>query len=157
MFSLSEPPRTGIGTLVGVTPLRLGTALVLLSQHAWSMVPLAFQALWNGKAWDLIDLITRSGLPFPKFLALTTAAIAALVSAGWLLGFLTRVCAVMLLPVALGALLVCNRTGNPAGSEIALLYFFIAATIAYSGPGPISLDALFRRRSRSSKKLRYNF
>ncbi len=86
-----------------------------------------------------------------------TAIVATLVSAGWLLGFLTRVCAFMLMPVALGALIVCNRNGNSPGSEISLLYFFIAVTVAYFGPGWLSLDSLFRRRSRSSKKLRYNF
>jgi uncharacterized membrane protein YphA (DoxX/SURF4 family) len=155
MFSLSEPPRTGLAALIGVTPLRIGAALVLLFQHVWSTIPLAFQSLWNGNAWELIDLIAKAGLPFPKFLALVTAIVATLVSAGWLLGFLTRVCAIMLIPIALGALIVCNRNGNPQGSEISLLYFFIAATVAYFGPGRLSLDSLFRRRS--SKRLRYNF
>ena len=157
MFSLNEPQRAGFAASIGVTPLRIGAALILLFQHVWSQIPLAFQSLWNGKGWDMIDLLTRTGMPFPKFLALVTAVIAALVSAGWLLGFLTRVCAFMLMPVALGALIVCNRGGIPAGSEISLLYFFIAVTVAFSGPGWLSLDALFRRRGRSSKKLRYNF
>ena len=157
MFSLNEPQRAGVAASIGVTPLRIGAALVLLYQHVWSQIPLAFQSLWNGKAWDMIDLLTRAGLPFPKFLALMTAVIATLVSVGWLMGFLTRVCAFMLMPVTLGALIVCNRNGNSSGSEISLLYFFIAVTVAYSGPGWLSLDALFRRRGRSSKKLRYNF
>ena len=157
MISLNEPPRAGILASIGATPLRLGSAVVLLSQHVWSQVPLAFQALWNGKAWDVIDLVGRAGLPFPKFLALIAALVVMLVAVGWLLGFLTRVCAIMLVPVAIGALLVCNRSGYPPGSEISLLYLFIAITIAISGPGWLSLDALFRRRVRSSKKLRYNF
>lgn len=157
MFSLNEPPHAGIAASVGVTPLRIGSALVLLFQHVWSQIPQAFQALWNGKAWDVIDLLSRAGMPFPKFLALVAALIVTLVSAGWLLGFLTRVCALMLVPVALGALIVCNRNGYLPGSEISLLYFFIAVTVAYSGPGWLSLDALFRRRGRSSKKLHYNF
>ena len=157
MFSPSEPSRTGIAAILGVTPLRLGAALVLLYQHVWSQIPPAFQALWNGKAWDIIDLLIKAGLPFPMFLGIVAAVIAALVSVGWLMGFLTRVCAFMLIPVALGALIVCNRNGNLSGSEISLLYFFIAVTVAYSGPGWLSLDALFRRRGRSSKKLRYNF
>lgn len=157
MFSNNDPSRTGIAAFIGVTPLRLGAALVLLYQHVWSQIPLAFQALWNAKTWSMIDLFTKAGLPGAKLLALLTVALTALVSIGWLLGFLTRVCAFMLMPVALGALLVCNRNGIPSGSEISLLYFFIAITIAYSGPGWLSLDALFRRRNRSSKKLRYNF
>ncbi|MCE9519774.1 MAG: DoxX family protein [Verrucomicrobia bacterium] len=157
MFSSNDPSRTGIANLIGVTPLRLGTALVLLYQHVWSQIPLAFQALWNAKAWAMIDLFTKAGLPFSKFLALLTVAVAALISLGWLLGFLTRVCAFLLIPIALGSLIVCNRNGIPSGSEISLLYFFIAITVACSGPGWLSLDALFRRRSRSSKKLRYNF
>ncbi len=156
MFSLSDPSRTGIAAIIGVTPLRLGAALVLLYQHVWSQIPLAFQALWNAKAWDMIDQLTKAGLPFAKFLALLAVVMATLVSIGWLLGFLTRVCAFMLMPLALGALIVSNRNGIPSGSEISLLYFFIAITVAYSGPGWLSLDALFRRRNRTSKKLRYN-
>jgi len=157
MFSLNEPPRAGIAASIGVTPLRIVAALVLLYQHVWSEVPLAFQALWNGKPWDVIDLVSRAGMPLPKFLALATALVVTLVSAGWLVGFLTRVCAFLLLPVALGALIVCNRNDHPPGSELSILYFFIAVTVACYGPGWLSLDALFRRRSRSSKKLRYNF
>jgi uncharacterized membrane protein YphA (DoxX/SURF4 family) len=156
MFSLSEPSRPGIVAVLGATPLRIGAALVLLCRHVWSGVPLAFQALWNGKTWDLIDLLTRAGMPFPKFLALLTAAIVTVVTLGWLLGFLTRVCAFMLMPIGLGAWLVCSRTGNPAGSELSVLYFFIAVTVACFGPGPLSLDVLFRRRSRSGRRLRYN-
>ncbi len=157
MFSINDPSKSGIAAIIGVTPLRLGAALVLLYQHVWSQIPLAFQALWNAKAWDMIDQLTKAGLPFAKFLALMAVVMATLVSVGWLLGFLTRVCAFMLMPVVLGALIVCNRNSIPSGSEIALLYFFIAITVAYSGPGWLSLDALFRRRNRSSKKLRYNF
>ena len=44
-----------------------------------------------------------------------------------------------------------------SGSEISLLYFFIAVTVAFYGPGALSLDALFQRRVRSSKKLRFSF
>ncbi|HEY2573257.1 MAG TPA: DoxX family protein [Verrucomicrobiaceae bacterium] len=157
MFSLNEPSRPGIGAALGATPLRIGAGLVLLCRHVWSQLPLAFQALWNGKAWDTIDLLTRSGMPFPKFLALATALIVTAVTVGWLLGFLTRVCAFMLMPVALGALMVCNRTENPAGSELSVLYLFISVTVACFGPGPLSLDVLFRRRSRSGRRMRYNF
>lgn len=157
MLSLNDPSKSGIAAMIGVTPLRLGAALVLLYQHVWTQLPQAFQALWNAKPWDMIDQLTRAGFPIAKFLALLAVLMTTLVSIGWLLGFLTRVCAFMLMPVVLGALIVCKRNGIPSGSEISLLYFFIAVTVACSGPGWLSLDALFRRRSRASKKLRYNF
>jgi uncharacterized membrane protein YphA (DoxX/SURF4 family) len=157
MFSSNDSSRNGIAALIGVTPLRLGAALVLLYQHVWSQIPLAFQALWNAKAWNMIDQLAQAGLPFPKFLALLVVFLTTLVCIGWLLGFLTRVCAFIFLPVVLGALIVCQRNDIPSGSEISLLYFFIAITVACFGPSWLSLDALFRRRNRSSKKLRYNF
>ena len=131
--------------------------MLLLQQHVWTQTRLAFQALWNGRSWDVIELVGSAGLPFPKFLALVAALVALLVVVGWLLGFLTRLVAAVFLPVTLGALLVCNRAGNSAGAEISLLYFFTSIAVMFSGPAWFSLDALFRRRRPgSSGKLRYN-
>lgn len=157
MLSLNEPARGGITASIGVIPLRLGAALILLCRHAWSQIPQAYQALWNARAWDVIDQIESAGLPFAKFLSLLSAFIVGVVSLGWLLGFLTRFCAFLLMPLALAAIAVCNHAGNGSGAEAALLYFFIAVTVAYFGPGGLSLDALFRRRSRDSRRLRYHF
>lgn len=157
MFSSGDTSTRNAPTgMVGVTPLRLGTALVLLQQHVWPHLPPAFQALWNGKSWDMIDLFSKAGLPWPKYLAVATAVIAALVCLCWLLGFLTRLSAVMFMPVALGAVMVCKSAGNADGTELSLLYFLIAISVAVCGPGWFSLDALFRRRrgSRTSGKLR---
>ena len=156
MFFPTDSQRGGSAFIIGAIPLRLGAAFLLLHQHVWSQLPQAVQALWNAKSWDVIGAVTQSGLPFPKFLALAATVIVVLVTAGWLLGFLTRVCAFLLLPVTLGALLVCNSTGDAAGAETSLLYFFIAVTIMLAGPGWLSLDAIFKRRRGNASKPRYN-
>lgn len=157
MFFSNDTNRSGAAFVAGAIPLRLGAAFLLLHQHVWSQAPQAFQALWNARAWGVIDAVAGAGLPFPKFLALFTALVVILVAAGWLLGFLTRCCAFMFLPVTLGALLVCNSAGDSAGAELAMLYFFVGVTVMLAGPGWLSLDALFKRRRDQASKPRYNF
>ena len=157
LSSFDSPARsTSRPAIVGTVPLRLVAGALLLYLHAWSQAPMAYQALWNGKKWDVIDLVTDAGFPFPRILAFAAAGILVLVIASWLLGFLTRLFSIAFLPLALGSAVVCNhaKVNNVPGAELSLLYFFISLTIVFSGPGWLSLDALFSRK-RSARKSRY--
>jgi uncharacterized membrane protein YphA (DoxX/SURF4 family) len=155
LTSFDKPVRVSSGPVVGTIPLRIGAGLVLLYLHVWTQTKLAYDALWNGKPWDVIDLVKNAGLPLPKILAIAAAIVATIVTASWLLGFLTRLFSFLFMPVTLGALMVCNRNSLVGGAEIALLYFFVALTLFASGAGWLSVDVLFRRKREPKKSSLY--
>lgn len=139
--------------LIGVIPLRLGAGATLLYMHVWQHTPLAWRAVWHQQPWEIIAVVEQSGLPFPKVLAVTAAAIAAFVAFSWILGFFTRVASVLFVPVTLGALWVCNRVGESFGAETCLLLFFISLTFIIKGPGWLAVDTLFTRRKKQRKAI----
>ncbi|MFZ4763940.1 MAG: TQO small subunit DoxD [Roseimicrobium sp.] len=129
--------------IVGVIPLRLGAGLTLLYMHAWEGAIQAWQHLWNQVPWETIGIVEKAGLPVPHALAIGAAAIAAFTGASWVLGFATRFASFVFLPVALGSLLVANRTEQSIAAETCLLYVLIALTLLVSGSGWLSVDSLF--------------
>lgn len=149
----SDSSRNGGSTpLIGVIPLRLGTGLVLLYMHAWQDAQSAWQHLWNQTPWDAIVTLEKAGLPWPKVLAVAAAGIAAFTGASWVLGFATRFASFIFLPVALGALLVANRTGQSFAAESCVLYFLIALTLLVKGSGWFAVDTLFAMSKGEKKK-----
>jgi uncharacterized membrane protein YphA (DoxX/SURF4 family) len=142
--------------VVASIPLRIGAGLTLLYLHSWTQARAAFFAIWKQQPWDAIEHLGKLGLPFPKVMAITTAILGALVATGWILGFLTRIFSLIMMPLALGALWVANRSSQSGDAEISLLYFLIALTLLISGPGWLSLDTLFRRR-RGKPKSKYGY
>ena len=145
-LSSFNKPRVQSGPFVGTIPLRIGAGALLLYLHAWTQTKLAYDALWNRKTWDIIDLVEKAGLPFPRILAIAAALITVAVAASWILGFLTRLFSVLFIPVTIGALMVCNRIQLTHGAEASILYFLVAVTLVVSGSGWLSLDALLRRK-----------
>ena len=150
-----DTPRSSSGPIIGVIPLRLGAGFVLLYMHAWAQTQVAYNALWHGQPWDLINLLKNAGLPMPRVLAIAAALITAAVAMSWLLGFLTRLFSALFIPVTIGSLLICNRNDRPDGAESALLFFFISITLVIFGSGWLSLDSLFGRKRARKKSSRY--
>lgn len=142
-----------IARFIGVIPLRLIAGISLLYLHGWAEGYAAWQHLWNGAEWDAIAFMEKAQMPWPRALAIGAAAITAFAGASWVLGFATRFASFIFLPVALGALLVANRTGQNYAAESCVLYFLIALTLLVNGSGWFSVDAIFNAaRGRGTKK-----
>ncbi len=144
---------SGSPPIIGIIPLRIGAGVSLLYLHAWTEAIAAWHYLWNQTPWDAIATLgEKAGLPFPQVLAVTAATIAAFTGVSWILGFATRFASFIFLPVALGALLVSNRTEQSFAAESCVLYFLIGITLLVNGAGWLAVDTLFGLRKRDKKK-----
>ena len=131
---------------IGTIPLRLGTGIMLLYLHGWSLAQTGWQHLVKQEPWPLVSLLESGSIPYAHALAYITASVTAITAAFWIIGFLTRFFSILFLPVAAGALLLANRLGEHLGAETSLLYLLIALTLLITGPGWFSVDALFQIR-----------
>ncbi len=141
-----------VSRFIGVIPLRLIAGICLLYLHGWSEGQAAWQHLWNGAQWDAIAFMEKAQMPWPRALAIAAASITAFTGASWVLGFATRFASFIFLPVAIGALLVANRTEQNYAAESCVLYFLIALTLMVNGSGWFSVDAIFRAARGGGKK-----
>lgn len=143
---------------IGVIPLRLVAGIALLYMHGWTEGLAGWHHLWNQASWDSIAVLENAKLPWPEVLALTAAGITAFTGASWILGFATRFASFIFLPVALGALLVANRSGQSVehsyAAETCVLYFLIALTLLVNGSGWLSVDAIFNAARKGGGKKR---
>ncbi len=154
MLSSFDAPRSGrsSSSLASIIILRIGAGLTLLYLHAWSQAVSAWQHLWNGSGWDAVKSLQDAGYPLPEILAPLAAAITVLTAVSWILGFVTRFSSAIFIPVALMALVAANRAGQTAEAESCLLYFFIAATLVFTGSGWLALDTLFGMRKKKKSR-----
>lgn len=150
---MSEDTSQGsILTAIGTAPLRIGAGITLLYIHAWDQAIFAWQYIRHQQPGDFIETVRSIGLPMPNVLAVTIALVTTLTAVGWIFGFYTRFLSLLFIPITLGALLVANRANQGFAAESAVLYFFIALTLLINGSGWLSLDAIFRGRSRKKRK-----
>jgi uncharacterized membrane protein YphA (DoxX/SURF4 family) len=143
----SPPP------IVGIIPLRIGAGALLLYMHAWNGTALAWQHVWNQQPWDLMATMAQAGFSplMGKIFGTAAAVVAAFTAVSWILGFVTRFSSVVFMPVALGALWVCNKSDLPYRAEAAVLYFLVAVTLLVKGSGWLAVDTLFRMRQDRKK------
>jgi uncharacterized membrane protein YphA (DoxX/SURF4 family) len=126
-----------------ISVLRIGAGLSLLWFHGWHGAHGAYHFLWKEQPWDWVDAFTKAALPAPHLTAPAVAALLAAIALGWTLGFLTRLFALVAVPLSIGAI-VMARHSFPAHIETAILYLVISFTLLLFGSGNISLDGLFR-------------
>jgi uncharacterized membrane protein YphA (DoxX/SURF4 family) len=122
--------------------LRIGAGLLLLARHGVEGVLGAYQFLWSEQEWDWAQQAAQAGLPYPHLTTPLLALIVGAVGLSWTLGFLTRLFAILFLPVVI-TFLVYVRFGGGAYIEVAWLYLIIAVTLMLFGSGALSLDKLF--------------
>ncbi len=138
--------------------LRIGTGVLLLTQHGWAAAIGAYQFLWKEEAWDWVKFFGEQSLPQPTLLAPAVAILVAGVAVSWTLGFLTRFFATLFLPVAVGGVILAQRLDSPM-VETAWLYVLISFTLILFGSGAVSIDGLFRFgeywSNRSKRKKRW--
>ena len=120
--------------------LRIGTGTLLMSRHGWQAAWGAYDFLWNEKPWSWVVAFHEVGLPKPELLAPAVAIVVAGVALSWCVGFLTRLFAVVFMPVVIGVIV----KAGPEHLETGWLYLLIAFTLLLFGSGAISIDKLFR-------------
>jgi len=126
-----------------IAVLRIGTGVMLMTRHGWDAGIGAYEFLWKEKSWEWVKTFSDVSLPFPQLLAPAVAIVVAAVALSWITGFLTRLFAIVFMPVLIGFLILGQKSGA-IYTEAAWLYLFIAFTLLLFGSGAISLDKLFR-------------
>ncbi|MFO1481869.1 MAG: DoxX family protein [Verrucomicrobiaceae bacterium] len=136
-----------------VALLRIGAGLMLLTRHGFNSAVNAYHFLWHEKPWDWVPAFHEAGMPYPHLIAPLVALIVTAVAACWVLGFLTRLFAVIFTPVIVTVLVLAYKTGaSSLQVEAAWLYLFITITLLLYGSGAVSIDQLFRLGEHRSHK-----
>jgi len=134
-----------------VAILRIGTGTLLLTRHGISGTMNAYHFLWKEQPWPWVTVFHDAGVPYAHLAAPLTAVLVAMIGLFWILGFLTRLFAVLFLPLVITVLVVAQKSGSPA-AETAWLYLFISLTLLLFGSGAVSIDQLFRFGQGGSKR-----
>lgn len=124
-----------------------------MSCHGFIAAMNAYQFFWKEQPWAWVPAFHDAGVPYAHLVAPVVAAIVAGVALSWILGFLTRLFAVVFLPIVITALVLLQKAGS-VQAETAWLYLFIAVTLILFGSGAVSLDQLFRLGSGGGKRRR---
>lgn len=123
--------------------VRIGAGTLLMSRHGFGAAMSAYQFFWKEQPWAWPSAFHDAGIPYPHLAAPLVAVVVAGVALSWILGFLTRLFAVVFLPVIITALVLLQKAGS-VQAETAWLYLFITVTLILFGSGSVSLDQLFR-------------
>jgi uncharacterized membrane protein YphA (DoxX/SURF4 family) len=132
-----------LSTPIASAILRVGTGLLLFFMHGLEGVVKGWAFCWQQQPWSWVDLLAQGGLPVPHVLAPAAAIIIGMVSVAWVLGFLTRIFAFAMIPVAGLGLLMCERMNAESHAIECWLILFISLALMLLGSGGISLDGLF--------------
>ncbi len=136
-----------------VAIVRIGTGTLLMTRHGFGAALSAYQFFWKEQPWAWVPAFHDAGLPYPHLVAPLTALLVAGVALSWIVGFLTRLFAVLFLPVVITALVILQKAGS-VQVEAAWLYLFITVTLLLYGSGAVSVDQLFRLGQGGPKKRR---
>ncbi len=149
----SEGP--GLHHLRTIAPLRIGAGLVLLFLYGMEAAVRSYEMIWKHVPWAMTATLQKAGLPHPEVLGPIAAGIALIVAVCWVFGFLTRLFALVFLPVNIGAIVVVERLNAESQAGVCWLFLFVTVTLILYGSGLVSVDALFHLGSRPKKKSRY--
>jgi uncharacterized membrane protein YphA (DoxX/SURF4 family) len=128
--------------------LRIGTGIMLMSRHAWEGIWNAYQFLWKEQPWHWVVTFAEEGVPVPYLAAPFAALLLFVVALAFIVGFVTRLFAAILLSLCCIALLFAQND-YAAFSELCGLYGLISFTLLLFGSGAVSLDQLITLGSRS--------
>jgi uncharacterized membrane protein YphA (DoxX/SURF4 family) len=134
-----------------ISVLRIGAGVMLMTRHGWTAATGAHQLIWKEQSWDWVKSFLDVGIPYPAVVAPTVALTVAVVALSWITGFLTRLFAVIFMPVLVGFLIFAPQAGS-IYTEAAWLYLFVSFTLLLFGSGAISLDKLFNIGERWSRR-----
>lgn len=134
--------------------LRIGAGVLLAVKHGWQAAIDGYQFVWKEMPWDWVTALGELKVPYPHIVAPAAAVVLCAVSLSWMAGFLTRLFAVVFLPLGIGALVLAQKAHHPM-VETCWLYLLVAATLLLFGSGNLSLDGVFKLGSRFKKKPRH--
>jgi uncharacterized membrane protein YphA (DoxX/SURF4 family) len=125
-----------------VAILRIGTGVLLMSRHGAEAAWGAYEFLWKEQNWGWVRLFNDAGIPYPTLTAPAIALLVAGVALSWCLGFLTRLFALLFLPVISLFIVLAQKQESPL-VETGWLYLLVAFTLLLFGSGSISIDKIF--------------
>jgi putative oxidoreductase len=134
---LPEPRRALLGG-VGLLLLRLGVGGFMLFAHGWGKL-----TSFSEKADKFPDPLGIGSPALSMALAISAEFFCA---ALLIVGLATRLATIPLMITMLVAALIVHADDPWGKKEFALLYFIPFAALFFTGPGPLSLDALIARR-----------
>lgn len=128
---------------VGLLLLRVVSGVALMI-HGWGKIQNPFGWMDKPNAPSAIPDILQALAALGEFAG----------GAGLVVGLLTPFAALGVIATMLGAYFVVHKGDpwiNPGGSsfELASVYFLIAATLLFTGPGKLSLDALLFSKNKN--------
>jgi uncharacterized membrane protein YphA (DoxX/SURF4 family) len=150
----TAPAPNPFDALRTLAPLRIAAGLILFLYFGLPAALQGYQFVWNGTAWNWVEMVTIAGFPAPKFIAPIAGGITAVTSVSWMLGFFTRLFGVCFLPVVLGAVVVVEKSGQQAYEPFVYLLLFVTVAMVLYGSGVFSLDQLFKLVERPKMKKR---
>jgi putative oxidoreductase len=130
---------------LGLTILRATTGLIFLAHGAQKLFVYGFAGVTGA--------FTQMGVPLPGIAGPATALVEFFGGLALIAGLLTRLASVGLTMTMLGAIFLVHLSAGffaPQGIEFPLALVGAAATLAITGAGRYSLDALLSARRRST-------
>ena len=122
---------------VGLLVLRCGVGLCLVIVHGWSKLGAAI-AFFQGREWELVDLVRSLGFPAPGFFAICAALSESVGATLVACGLCTRLAAAT---VTFNMLVASYADLKDRSSmESAYLYGLPFFVLLLTGPGTLSLD-----------------
>ena len=114
--------------------------------------------LWDQKEWPLMEAMEAMKLPQPAVTAIVLVFVLLFSPIGILIGFLTRVNAVLLMVVTGYFFMSALPLSAYLSGQTYVLYLGLCGVVVLSGPGAFSLDGVFgylreRRRLRKMATL----
>lgn len=138
---------------ISLCTLRASSALALIYYQGWEQFTRGWNFIWSGTRWNLVDHFSKAHpVPVAVLLASLTAAFFFLSPLLLMMGFLTRVNALL---IFLGLLLTLDAgldgvLSTSLHTQTLVLYLLITLFFIVNGGGMVSMDRLFgRRRGRS--------
>lgn len=122
---------------------RVGCCALLVYYHAWSNAVAAWNYIWKGEPWTLIEELQTLQYPFPPALAITASVICSVASVSIILGFLTRLSALLVFAVLVFVIPVTISSGDPLRLELTLFYLLGFSLIIFQGGGAFGADSFF--------------
>ena len=135
---------TSQSTDLGLLVLRVGVGLTMAFAHGLGKIP---------PSEGFIGAIGMLGFPVPVVFAWAAALSEFLGGLFIAVGVLTRPAAVMLAVTMAVARFVQHGADPFADGELALVYLFAAAALAFTGAGRYSIDQMFWRRTATLERL----